>query len=202
MNMTAHIPHLLHNALAISSLAYDRLKPFCNRIDIAGSIRRRKEVVKDIEIVCIPKSKELYTNGDLFSQPAANNGHLSANFSQAANSLGKVLKGNPSGRYMQIELPEGLNLDLFMTTEEDYYRQLAIRTGPSEFSHKVIAGNWSKKGWCGTSFGLRKKSECVKGEGSWGLLIPNSISEKPPVWKSEEEFFQWLGLAYTKPELR
>jgi DNA polymerase/3'-5' exonuclease PolX len=201
MNMTAHIPHMIANALPIASKAVDKLKPFCTRIDIAGSIRRRMDVVKDIEIVCIPNSRDLWTTGNLFSQPAAN-GQQAANFSMAANSLGKVLKGNASGRYMNIQLLEGLNLDLFMTTEEDYFRQLAIRTGPADFSHKVIAVTWSKKGWCGTSFGLRRKNECIIEDDKWKLAIPNSIAEKPPVWKSEEEFFQWLGLAYTRPELR
>lgn len=202
MNAKAHVPHLISNAEATAQIVINRLKPFCSKIEIAGSIRRKKEVVGDIEIVCIPNRKDLYHNGDLFSQPAKNNGHLSANFAQAANSMGTVLKGNPTGRYMQIELITGINLDLFMTTEEDYFRQLAIRTGPSEFSHKVIATTWSKKGWCGTEFGLRRQTECARLNGLWRLGIPNSIAEKPPVWQSEEEFFKWLGLAYTKPELR
>lgn len=35
------------------------LRPHCTRIHIAGSIRRQKEWVKDIEIVCIPKYREM-----------------------------------------------------------------------------------------------------------------------------------------------
>lgn len=33
----------------------ERLHPYCEKIEIAGSIRRGKPLVKDIEIVTIPK---------------------------------------------------------------------------------------------------------------------------------------------------
>ncbi|MFH1640834.1 MAG: hypothetical protein ABIA66_02590, partial [Candidatus Omnitrophota bacterium] len=32
------------------------LRPYCTRIEIAGSIRRTRSEVSDIEIVCIPKT--------------------------------------------------------------------------------------------------------------------------------------------------
>ena len=36
------------------------LKPYCARVEIAGSIRRRKADVHDIEIVCLPKDELIF----------------------------------------------------------------------------------------------------------------------------------------------
>ena len=33
------------------------LSPFCDRIEIAGSIRRKKELIGDVEIVAIPNDR-------------------------------------------------------------------------------------------------------------------------------------------------
>ena len=41
------------------------LEPVCSRIEIAGSIRRRKDRVKDIELVVIPKLENRYTGGQM-----------------------------------------------------------------------------------------------------------------------------------------
>jgi len=102
------------------------LKPFCQRIEIAGSIRRGKPEVKDIEIVCIPQ--------DL------------TGFSEEVNKLQKV-KGKPSGKYTQRILLEGISLDLFIANEKNWGLIFAIRTGSADFSHKTLACGWVKKGY-------------------------------------------------------
>jgi DNA polymerase/3'-5' exonuclease PolX len=53
----------LHTAQPIADRVRDLLAPHCDRIEIAGSIRRQKADVGDIEIVAIPKT---VTDGDLF----------------------------------------------------------------------------------------------------------------------------------------
>ncbi len=47
---------LYEQALEIAERTKALLAPHCERIEIAGSIRRKKPHVKDIEIVAIPKS--------------------------------------------------------------------------------------------------------------------------------------------------
>lgn len=83
------------------------------------------------------------------------------NFVELVKSLGRVIKGKPDGRYMQIELPQRINLDLFMPEADDYFRQYAIRTGSAEYAAYTIAGGWRKIGWCGSDQGLRKTSDCI-----------------------------------------
>lgn len=178
------------------------LSPFVSRIDIAGSIRRLKPTVKDIEICCIPKTE--FVNTDLFGA-----GHhvRVKEFAAAIKQFEKsVIKGNPDGRYMQIVLigSEDMKLDLFMPQESDYYRQLAIRTGSADYSHQILAVAWQKLGWVGTSDGLRKSYQCIRkaesGKPKWVCTHPNP--ELPPIWNSEQELFHWLNLDYLEPQFR
>ena len=47
--------HPLTEAQNIAEKLVDKLRPACERIEIAGSIRRQKAEIGDIEIVAIPK---------------------------------------------------------------------------------------------------------------------------------------------------
>ena len=152
------------------------LTPYSERISVAGSVRRERAEVKDIEIVAVPKviQKEV----DLFHQePRRHPGFL-----QIINSLEKI-KGEATGRYTQRRLPEGINLDLFMVTKENWGLQIAIRTGSAAFSHKVLATGWTRLGY--RSHG--------------GILWKDGT----PVYIHEEkELFDLLGLDFIKPSKR
>lgn len=187
----------------------NKLLPFCDRLNIAGGIRRGKAEVHDIEIICQPKRVKVGTM-DLFGEDTRKE-EVSQDFAKKVLSIGKVIKGKPTGRMMQIEVenPFGsakIMLDLFMPEPYDYYRQFAIRTGSADYSAKVIAGGWRKLGWVGTENGLRLEIQCD------GHVDPNTKKTKwvcntnkpelPPVWQNEEEFFNWLGVQYIPPSIR
>ena len=171
----------LAHAKAIAHQIVEVITPHCALVDIAGSIRRQKPWVKDIEILCLlPNPNKMF----MALQPF----------------ILKVQKGKASGRYMQLWLKQGIMLDLFIPSPPDYYRQLAIRTGSSTFSNSVIATTWVKKGWRGTADGLRLSKECKKIGKKWECTISNPTL--PPEWASEKEFFNWLGIEYIEPEFR
>jgi len=181
----------------------ERLKPFTEKINIAGSIRRQKPDVKDIELICLPRYIEM-VHSDLFGAKTIER-VISENFVGTVKSLGKVIKGQPDGRYMQIELRERINLDLFIPEPDDYYRQYAIRTGSADYAARTIAAAWKRKGWCGSDQGLRLIADCIEhpqpgGKSKWECINPGA--EKPPVWNSEQEFFEWLGINWIMPKLR
>jgi DNA polymerase/3'-5' exonuclease PolX len=172
------------------------LSPHCEIINLVGSVRRKKPQVKDIEFVCIPKKEFLKT--DLFGGGKT---IVSEDFGNAINLLSKqIVKGNVEGRQMAIITHNGTKLDLFMPQPHDYYRQLAIRTGSSEYSHFIIAKAWTKKGWVGTKDGLRLRNDCTLQNDVW--ICVNKKPTLPPVWKSEEEFFQWIDVKYLHPKYR
>lgn len=191
-----------------------RLQPLCEegRLNIAGSIRRKKSEVKDIEIVCCPK-KITVGGPDLFGNDNSCLVILSA-FESLVNSLGEIIKGKPGGRYMQILVDKKIALDLFMPEPYDYFRIYAIRTGSADYSAKVITNGWIRNGWRGTENGLRLEKECREEKYKAGLNEDGTTKYKirwicdvkeptlPPVWESERDFFDWIGVQYLAPELR
>ena len=153
----------IDEAKKIADKYVEILKPYCLRIEIAGSIRREKPEVKDIEIVAIPGNLE--------------------GFAREVNKLQKV-KGEPTGKYTQRILPEGIRLDLFIANEKNWGLIFAIRTGSVDFSHKTLACGWVKKGYHSKD----------------GKLIDKQGREI--VLREERDLFDLIGIPFVKPELR
>ena len=146
------------------------LLPFCERIEIGGSIRREKPEVGDIEIICIPK-KEI------------NDGiNISRGFVDCVEKLTKV-KGEPTGKYTQRMLPEGIALDLFIANKDNWGFIYAMRTGSADYFHYKVACRW-------VSMGYRS---------SGGVLYKDNI---PHYFREEEDLFKFLNLPFIGPEKR
>jgi DNA polymerase/3'-5' exonuclease PolX len=155
----------LLKAKAIAEKYLGELKSFCLRISVAGSIRREKPEVKDIELVCIPNTHQLI------------------NFSKKVNEWQKV-KGKPTGKYTQRLLPEGIKLDLFIATLDNWGLQFAIRTGSAEFSHRILACGWVKAGYHSQN----------------GILYDKE--NNPKYIHEEKDLFDLIGLEYIEPKYR
>lgn len=145
-----------------------KLKPHCERIEIAGSVRRKKANPNDIEIVAIPKPYDV----NLFESGIAT----------IVNQWEKV-KGELPCKYTQRILPEGIKLDLFFATVDNWGLIYAIRTGSADYSRFVLATGWVKLGYHSKN----------------GILTKNDIEY--PV-KEEIDLFKLLGLKWIEPEHR
>ena len=110
------------------------LAPHCVRIEIAGSIRRKKPECRDIEIVAIPKPFQV----GLFEDGIAT----------VVNQWDKV-KGELPCKYTQRIHPSGIKIDLFFAEPGNWGMILAIRTGSADYSHGVLARAWVAKGYKG-----------------------------------------------------
>jgi len=122
----------LAKALEIAENVKSALTPHCDCIEIAGSIRRRKALVKDIEIVAIPKPYET--------------GLFESGIATVVNQWPR-LKGELPCKYTQRLLPEGIKLDLFFAEPGNWGLILAIRTGSANYSYNVLAKRWVKNGY-------------------------------------------------------
>jgi DNA polymerase/3'-5' exonuclease PolX len=174
----------LHKAHSIATSICNRLAPWCDRIIIAGSIRR--ENVKDIEIVCIPKGMvvQYTTVQNFFGEKQTQHQFTKPcqQFIDAVNLYTKI-KGDPTGRYTQRKITEQIVLDLFMCTAENWGYILAIRTGSADYSHKILGSRWVAKGYAGTD----------------GMLYRNGI---PQPIREEKELFTLCGMNYVEPRFR
>ena len=160
------------------------LAPYCTRLCIAGSVRRHKELVGDIELVAIPR----YEPAGLFGDCTANAlwEHLHA------DSVYRFSKGdNPAGRYYQLTLPmhADLQVDLFLANPDNWGLTLLVRTGSAEFSAAVLA-RWKRLQGIG-----REQPGSVDGRlvTHDGQVIPTP---------EEETVFTLLGLPPIAPERR
>lgn len=116
------------------------LRPACERIEIAGGIRRGKPEPHDAEIVCLPKVLD-----GLFGD--SNAPTLEEVITRCINSdkLAWDMRVKRNGRrYKRFVLPRhpDVPLDLFIADADNYGNTLAIRTGDSDFSLEMMVQAW------------------------------------------------------------
>jgi DNA polymerase/3'-5' exonuclease PolX len=127
----------LKQAQTLTAKIIDALAPGCQRIEPAGSVRRCRPEVGDLEIVCIPRPTL-----DLFGNPT---GSLLDLILADLVIAKRLIRGDKNGdKYKNFYIPAftGLKLDLFITTPECWGVNFTIRTGSAEFSHKLVTPKW------------------------------------------------------------
>lgn len=117
----------LEEAKVIAERVKDALTPHCERIEIAGSIRRGKPIVHDIDIVLIEKPEAALVMNSLIA------------------SMGKVeLNG---GKIKRVRYgKEDITIDIYIATPATWATLLLIRTGSKE-SNIGLATIAKRKGW-------------------------------------------------------
>jgi DNA polymerase/3'-5' exonuclease PolX len=131
----------------------EAMRPFCERCEIAGSVRRQKSQPKDIEIVAIPRWTEVPDPTDLFGEKMTRINQLYINLTFRVD-LVWIKPGtrdlvpwniDPKGKYWRgllgkcsSEVGDDVVLDLFLVKPENWGIQFAIRTGNAEFSQGLV----------------------------------------------------------------
>lgn len=135
----------------MASEIVEALRPYCHRVEVAGSIRRGRDWVNDIEIVAIPKSTVRQPDVDIFGEPFGKPTVVRApGFLMVVDSVADPLvKGRPSdGRYLQMFTREGVKVDLFLCEPDTWGYIYAIRTGSADFM-RTLAARWVQLGFKG-----------------------------------------------------
>lgn len=111
------------------------LSPACERIEVAGSVRRRSPLVGDLELVAIPRVEEV----GLWSG-AATASALDRVLDElvAANKLTPVKGGDRFKQFMVGRGDRSITLDLWIVTAETWGVQFAIRTGSADFARSLV----------------------------------------------------------------
>lgn len=113
----------LERAQKIAKVVVERLAPYCKKIEVAGSIRRRKLWVNDIDLVLVPH--------DLW------------NLHHEIKGLGQLTM---SGKKIMRVLVVSVQVDIYVADEETWATLLLIRTGSAENNIR-LASLAKKRGW-------------------------------------------------------
>ena len=123
----------LKKAQALASEIKALLEPHCEKLTVAGSIRRQRPEVRDIDIVLV--AKDWWEVNSLLMR------------------LGKV---RMSGRKLaRVTMDGGVQLDIYYATPETFATLLLIRTGSKE-NNVRLCSLAKKRGWrlCADGSGL------------------------------------------------
>jgi len=162
----------LEKAKVIAENLKSLLTPVCEKIEVAGSIRRQKPEVGDIELLCIPR----YVAG--VDQLDREIGALMIQgiLGYRLNKLGSRVYGPKNKLLRHVE--SGIGVDIFCTDAKCWPVALVVRTGGKE-NNKRIATAALGKGWRFHAYGS-------------GFSTPDGEI----VCRSEREVFEAVGLPY------
>jgi hypothetical protein len=191
------LPHAVGARLAVKLEA--ALAPGCERIEVAGSLRRNQKTVNDLELVAIPRLTAR-TQKDLFGQDVE-----IERISQLDETLGALLKADkirrdlPPGiktttawgeRYKKFWVwassrIEWVQVDLFICTPTNFGAIFCIRTGSADFSAALQAHIKRNTPYCQEGGELRLKAT--------GVVVPVP---------DEATYFELAGVPYIEPAHR
>lgn len=186
-----------------------QLSSACVRIEIAGSIRRGKPDVGDIELVAIP-DRGTYEVKDMFDQVVER--HHVNHLEDAIDSLlaggawafdTDVKRNGPKYKRLR-HVATGLCCDLFITDQRRWGYTFTVRTGPGDFSKALVSRALIRRMFFKDGLlhnhppvyedrnGQREVKPCESGERC--LRIMPTLEEA--------DVFAALGLAYIEPRDR
>jgi len=160
---------------------------FAERWEIAGSVRRGKREVGDVEHVVIPQMVRAPKPGSLFGEQVELNCLNDAVDTLLA--LGEIERaiypdGKPRwGPKMRGLIWRGFRHEIFQADADNWGNQLAIRTGPADFSRYLVTN-------------LRRQG--LRHDG--GYVVDSNGRRFSCA--DEVRFFQLCGAAWLEPEMR
>ena len=177
-------------ARAVADALTNEFAHYCDRWEIAGSLRRGAPDVGDIEVVAVPRlaPSEVQT---LFG-PVATPPRFELDDVLAEHLTRGAIQHAPHkgwGERQKKFMFDGVQIDLYITDAARFGVILLIRTGPQEFSHALAA--WMQRGgdWRFAGGALEYRS----GDAIGWLAHPTP---------EERDVFAALGLSYIEPAQR
>ena len=175
----------------------EELRPGCERIEIAGSIRRGELEPKDIELVAIPRITGTIGGSDFFGNLIDADVHNELD--ELVNDMVRkplddqpwhmdsILRRNGLKYKRLRHVDANVCCDLFIVTPETWGAQFAIRTGPADFSHMLVTR--------ALRLGMKQEDGRL-----WRIHRDDTktVIETP----EERDYFAALGLPWIEPEMR
>lgn len=172
--------------LVISEAVIDLIKETCERVEVAGSLRRGKSDVGDVEIVCIPKVHRLQQNffggsdgpmkTPLYDKLMTADWLSPRTIDNKPQAMGK--------RFLALyDNKVGIPVDIFVVLPPAQWGVImTIRTGSAEFNKKLLLT------------ARRRNLRCEDGQ----LVSGTKVIQTP----TEESFFKAVGVSWVAPQQR
>ncbi|MFO7967412.1 MAG: DNA polymerase/3'-5' exonuclease PolX [Archaeoglobaceae archaeon] len=136
--------YLLGHALPQAQQIFDQLKDQVDRIEVAGSLRRKKETIGDIDILVVSSTPEKVMNA----------------FTQMNNVVKVIEKGVQSS---SVRLDSGIQVDLRIMEDKSFGSALQYFTGSKD--HNIALRKTAiRKGYKLNEYGLFKSNAIVAGK--------------------------------------
>ena len=180
----------LEQAEEIGRELVDLLRPWCEIVEIAGSIRRRKKTVGDIEIVYVPRFV-LVSDGLFDSKKESVADMLFTSLEQQGriarriHENGGIMSWGEKNK-LALHLESGIPVDFFATSSDCWPNYLVCRTGGALNNTRIAM---AAKG-CGLKWHPYGKG--------FEVLKTGQMLEV----KSETDVYRLAGLPYLPPEKR
>lgn len=182
-------------ALAVAEELVERLRPYCERILICGSLRRKKPTVGDVEIVYVSRWAPGRVATDMFAAALPINLVdeclevllLGQVIGKRVNAKGSRMWG-PKNKYGR-HLPTGIPVDFFEAQESSWWNYVVCRTG-GEKNNTRIAGLAKQIGWKWHPYGTGFERSSGPDRGRFHVV------------SSEREVFDFVRVPYLEPEER
>lgn len=176
--------------------------------EIAGSVRRKCEDVADIEHVIVPRVAFVKVGMGLFDTPVEKSliWHRLDEL-LADGQITKKIYGNEGFKWGERQrglMFQGIAHEMYTAAPESFGVQLAIRTGPWEFSRNMVTRlhDYSRRAhegyvWECEKCVCDKKDKLCKACDGTGLVKLEKI-----IVRDERHYFDLCGLSWIPPERR
>jgi len=174
----------LEVAKKVADRVVRHVAPSMSRVEVAGSIRRCKPVVGDVEIVGIPCDR--------------------AKMLKLLSDVGQTIKPGVPGvvpwqpkldaKYVRVRLDEGMNLDVFIARPENWGGLFLMRTGS--------ASGHDGNAFSGFVPAVFHKWKVVSKGGRMTNAMPTTPSGDQIILPEEQDFFDLLGMDFVPPHER
>lgn len=190
-------------AQTLGKTLVNALKPFTEEILIAGSVRRGKALVHDLEIVALARE---YQMNALFGQRVA------LERTAIDDALGNMEDSNllawrleKDGKvYKKLRhLNTGLTCDFYVVTDERAWGSwVAVRTGPRNFSIHIMRQARKLDMFFSNGFLLHNHMPHRLRKNNRGHCPDGASCDKIIPLRREADLFEALKIQYIKPDVR